>query len=954
MTIASLRWIRWLSLPVLLVVLAYGIDQLSARPQEPAQQPPKTRLEEEEEPQPRAPRKVPIPLDDDAPVQPRPDPAPQSPEPFSIPVEAQRATHPILREMFRKLAVPHDLLIPHNGAPVRVGLIPWRTLPIGQPFDYLELTIDGRAGVQKTTTPEKIRAIQSYEELIALEVEKLLQGKWENHPPTAKVYLAKVDQLIWAEKSLRFALRFHDAAVRDRKRLGKEWDALRQKLQTRLKNVQRDLLRQLSEAANWEQANELAYHLGSAYADDDQMQQEIHRIQLLRKHLDARNESDKDLIDLNNALKNYLKRFAVDTQDPLVQQIRQRLVDQAEQRLKAISKLPENERANASVLLSTAQSIAPIELKTARELSGRLKLGYPVLIVGVPRLPERMTPATAWADSERMAVDLVFQSLLSSSDDPHLGRRYFPQLAEEMPRIVPLGREFVLPKSIRWTPPQLSDSVANLPETFLDARDVRGTLERMRESPDRWTAEILDLIDSIELKDPYRFRLSFKQGIADPLSLAEFKILPTRLLEDTQKIDDDRFARTPFGSGPFVYAGRETIANPNGNTPWSTVIFRMNPNLPRPVGSAYLREVRFLEVDPNSTDSTQPLDPLALFTATIAGSETSKYPEFVKLSLLTDVPGKRLARYRAHVAGRAPSWTTYSLPAPRRIWYLAVNHRRPHLQNRDFRYGMAHAIERDAILDACFRLSPGQGDRALRGPFPTDSWAEPTKERFQAEPAKARAFLGGYTQARGPIRISLKYPLDFPLPANAPLQEDQLPPVELAMRRLKQQIEAVTSIAQGQPPALEIQLQPLPWRDFHRQVHIEQNFDLAYDYFDYRNDLFWLHPLLDPNAAKLGGRNYMGYLAEGTSFEEKDRRLLQTMTEVRSHRDFKTHLLPKMHELHRSFIDRMPFIPLWQLQHHIVIHNAVDLRANERGVPLPATQLDPTRLLATVEHWRLR
>jgi len=70
-----------------------------------------------------------------------------------------------------------------------------------------------------------------------------------------------------------------------------------------------------------------------------------------------------------------------------------------------------------------------------------------------------------------------------------------------------------------------------------------------------------------------------------------------------------------------------------------------------------------------------------------------------------------------------------SLPSPsvpnRRIYFLAVNHANPILgRNPALRLAIAHAINREAILNACFRaeLSPAP-HRSLNGPYPPASWA---------------------------------------------------------------------------------------------------------------------------------------------------------------------------------------------------------------------------------------
>ena len=53
------------------------------------------------------------------------------------------------------------------------------------------------------------------------------------------------------------------------------------------------------------------------------------------------------------------------------------------------------------------------------------------------------------------------------------------------------------------------------------------------------------------------------------------------------------------------------------------------------------------------------------------------------------------------------------------------------------------------------------------------------------------------------------------------------------------------------------------------------------------------------------------------------------------------------------FNETMPFVPLWQLDRHLVISNELKLFADGRTEPLPAAQLDTNRLLSNASKWRM-
>src|SRR5205085_8011100 len=79
-----------------------------------------------------------------------------------------------------------------------------------------------------------------------------------------------------------------------------------------------------------------------------------------------------------------------------------------------------------------------------RELLRELNASGAVLVVGVRQFPERMSPTTARFDSERQAVELLFEGLLEEVPDPAGGVRYRPGVALGLPTVTPGGREFLL------------------------------------------------------------------------------------------------------------------------------------------------------------------------------------------------------------------------------------------------------------------------------------------------------------------------------------------------------------------------------------------------------------------------------------------------------------------------------------------------------------------------------
>jgi ABC-type oligopeptide transport system substrate-binding subunit len=257
----------------------------------------------------------------------------------------------------------------------------------------------------------------------------------------------------------------------------------------------------------------------------------------------------------------------------------------------------------------------------------------------------------------------------------------------------------------------------------------------------------------------------------------------------------------------------------------------------------------------------------------------------------------------------------------RRIYFLAVNHRNRALQNQDLRKALAHAIDRTKILDEVYRVgatdSKEPPHRALNGPYPPGSWAckpsglpaDPYMPQMAAEKAKAAS------AALSMIRLSLKYP-------------DGDAAVKEACEKIQAQVEAATGV--------KLELVPRSRRDLHKDVEIQHDYELAYYAYDFPSEAYWLWPLFNPDARAInepGGSNFLGY--------QNDGRLEALFQTAMSHRDF-ARVREVTHQIHQALWERMPFIPLWQLDTVIAIHRDVI-----------TTRIDPLVIFSEIERWKL-
>jgi peptide/nickel transport system substrate-binding protein len=866
-----------------------------------AQGPKKMRVEEEEEPPEKS--KIPKKVEESEPTG-RPQPPPGGK--FDYAKEIGKATNPVIRDLLRRLAIPYDLLVPNTGiTPYKIALMPERDLPDNK-FTYFELnaTLDG--GQTKELPTGSGFSLRPYEEIVLERLNLVLDAKMASK--LNGVTRADLEEM--AVQILQSTRILHAAWIEQKKRSGKGWEAVDDKLRQRIIQLRRDQLKASIDAKDWRRADELSQEL-SNYSNDPAARKDIYRL-LLRKALEAlRPDHEEDFAALRDAVTQF-ENLAGGHGDEIAAKARRQLSNKASQFAEAAKKHAEaNQNATAFQLLKSAEALDP-DLPAILEL--RKKLRDRVLYVGVARLPERMSPTSARGDAERWAMDLLFESLLQAVPDVELGRRFRPVLAARAPGLAPLGREFTLVKNARWG----GDGGKSV-----DARDVFGTIELLQKAPYLPDAEGVELLDAdqVRIANPLQVRLGFRQGLLEPLGRTTFKILPARYLKAEGKgAADDLFAQHPFGSGPYRYEGRE----PEGGDRGDAAVFRANPYFsqrPGKFGLPNIREVRF--VAPRL--SSAPAD--------IAGGQ---------LHLILDVPTGDVPRYRDDPLS-AGKVNVHTLKLNRRIFMLAINHRRPVLQNVELRRGLAAAIDRDTILNDVYRAEAGKANHtALSGPFPLNCWATPEKARKPEAALFNPALAGGLLSAaagRGRIALRLKYPEDDPLAARA-------------CGKIKEQIEAAGSKAPGEASQVEIILEAAPGNQLLRQLEQEQDFELAYVSYDYRDDLYWLGSLLDRTAAGRGGRNYLGYLAPGGNPQPDDNALRVALDDIRAHRDFRANVREETWKVHFLFLGRMPFVPLWQLDRHIIVHRNLELFLdNDKLAP---EQIDPSAVFAGVEGWKLK
>jgi peptide/nickel transport system substrate-binding protein len=679
-----------------------------------------------------------------------------------------------------------------------------------------------------------------------------------------------------AEEALAAALR-SGASAGDQRRA----------LEGRLRDVRRQRLQLLTDAAHsveeWGQALALADELAALYPEESNVRNAVAASR-------ARFVADRIKTGDYPAAREYLERLAPSSLKQ-AQALEETLKKKAEELRKEAHALKDREAVVAR-LRDALRAWPPLD--GLRNELLRLEGEYAILYVGVRSLPEFLSPATAWTDPERQAVELLFERLLRESYDEGLGERYRPELAAGPPTVIPGGRRFRLRPGARW-----SDG------RRVTALDVRHTAQLLARADLPWrTPEWADLLEPPTAPDPLRIEFHFRLDYLDPRGSLSFPVLP----ESLERADDEKYGRAPLGSGPFKFAGRR---REDGRD--CAVFVAVHP-------APQIREIRFVAVADPAKEVADPKRPL---------------------HLLLGLPTEALAPLRQ--AGVKDLRTLED----RRVYFLAVNHRLPELANVNVRRALALGIDREAILTAHFRgghagrqalgalgaalalaasdVPDGHRDfhRALNGPYPPKSWACAPASRVPAElydPELARSLLKAAREKEGvkEVKLTLKYPQDEP-------------GVAAACREIARQLAALGEAA-GCP--IQLQVEAVPPRELRRALQ-ERTYALAYHHLDYGDETYWLWPLFDdqPAALRPGGSNYLGY---------QDADLAGLFRNAMAHRDF-ARVRTITHNIHAHLHERMPLIPLWQLDTHLAVH-----------ADLTPVGIDPLRIFGDVACWRLK
>lgn len=904
------------------LLLAAGFAGLAAHAQEPAKPAPPPA--EEEEVGPKKPTK-PVPLDEPPPQKEKgKEPAPGDTPPeqeeggdknvYVVKLDdvaraAAAATHPAVKQYLSGFGFAYDLFHDSRFKSQRITPVPllWGKDRFPDEFGVAPLDADNNVGEVRSVRRQLVRDIQPFERIALEKTAEFLKPATETGGPKP------ADKLAAAERVLTAVMFFHDSARDQKRRQGKNWDEVKTEVYDRLTAVRVDRVKQAAADKDFAGLKELSGRLIALYKGNPKVLEPVYAARLAEAEELVKSDKVTDLEKGAELLSEYESRYP-GTGNEAAKRVRAALAGRASAFLKEAERLMATDKTQARNLLQTVRAINPDD-PTLRQMQKELRAGYAVLVVGARRLPELMSPALARFDSEHQACELMFEGLFESIPDELTGVRFRPSLAAEWPGVGAGVRDVQLVRNAEWTGPGAG---------VFDVTSVADTLNLLRQKPGSWAADSASWLDEpgFDPSDPGRVKVRFKTGHPDPRQLLTLKLQPARwLLEKNKQIDDAEFARMPFGTGPF----------------------KLHPNYRPPKPGEQQREVVLVS---NPAYARRPGRMAQPAIQEVHFADVTQYPDLAtefrgdRLHVLTDVPTPELAKYTAdgNLGGKVRVVTAAQ---NRRAHLLAINHRRPALQSVDVRKAISGAIDRERVLNEVYRGGKADAHRPMTGPFPPESWATPraigTAGLYDRNVAQAR-FRKYFEDPNAAAALSLLFAADDPY-------------AQAACERIKGMIESSTA---ADDRKIAINLEPVPPRELIRRVEEMHSYDLAYLHHDYRDDWYplGLGSFLDPTAAGPGGRNYFGYLSQGTNPTEADSQFGALLAELRLHRD-PGKLVDLTHKAHKQFNDRVPFVPLWQLDRHAVIATSVKVYLDGQVEEANPRLLNPTTLFSSVGRWRV-
>jgi peptide/nickel transport system substrate-binding protein len=379
--------------------------------------------------------------------------------------------------------------------------------------------------------------------------------------------------------------------------------------------------------------------------------------------------------------------------------------------------------------------------------------------------PAGFDPAKATLGMSHAVIEQVFSTLMALDAEAIP----YPDLAESVD---------VSADGLAYTF-KLRPNVTFHDGTPLVAEDVKFTIERLKDPATGYSYSAqMTPISGVEVVDPQTVRLVLSEPSGPLLVNLAFpgsSIVSQKLVESGHDLN-----ATPIGTGPFKFVSYQP-----------RTMVKMVRNADYYEGDKpYIENLEYHIIS----------DQTAITTALQAGV----------VNFSNVIPPKDWEAIKAN-----PQLTTAPLEGGRWFW-LMLNNTKPPFDNAKVRQAVAHAIDRQAIIDAVFY---GLATPILGGVVPSWNWGHaPDLKVFspQADPDKAKALLAeaGYPDGFDALfRVGSDWP---PLMNIAPLVQENLRAV-----------------------GVNLQIETMGTTEYLDKVFSGGEYDMS--------DMYWLSPLADPD-----------------------------------------------------------------------------------------------------------
>ncbi len=289
-------------------------------------------------------------------------------------------------------------------------------------------------------------------------------------------------------------------------------------------------------------------------------------------------------------------------------------------------------------------------------------------------------------------------------------------------------------------------------------------------------AEDFKQVAKAEAPDPYTFRVTYREPYAPALESWGTAIHPRHLLEG-QDVTKSPLSRAPIGTGPFRFVewkpGEKLVLE--GNAEYFA-------------GRPYLRRVVYRIIPDSSTQ----------FLELQSGGLDFMGLTPIQYATQTDTPAFRRGFNKFRYLGFGYS-------------YLGYNLRKPLFQDLRIRQAIAHAINKQEIIDGVLL---GLGKTAT-GPYKPDTWVyNPQVKTYAYDPVRARTLLeeAGWRDADGDgVREKGAQKLAFTIVTNQG-NDLRAKSAEIIQRRLKE-------------VGIDVQIRIVEWATFLKEFIFPGNFD---------------------------------------------------------------------------------------------------------------------------------